>query len=106
MSMKFEVKVNDGGFLIDATMELKDGLMIVTPKAPLSKKVEGKWTPDIGEDYYTPALDTVKFVPFLYGWAKDETDLKLSNNGWIFKTEEECQSFCDKLNAAINKVTP
>lgn len=33
MSMKLEVKVNDGGFLIDATMEVKDGVMIVTPVA-------------------------------------------------------------------------
>ena len=40
MSMKLEVKVNDGGFLIDATMEVKDGVMIVTPKAPLSKEEE------------------------------------------------------------------
>lgn len=106
MSMKLEVKVNDGGFLIDATMEVKDGVILVTPVKALSKEEEEKWKPKIGEDYYTPALDTVKFIPFLYGWAKDETDLKLSNNGWIFKTEEECQSFCDKLNAAINKVTP
>ena len=104
--MKLEVKVNDGGFLIDATMEVKDGVMIVTPTAPLSKEEEGKWTPKDGEDYYTPSLDTVKFVPFLYEWNRDETDLKLSNKGWVFKTCEECEEFCDKLNAGIAAITP
>ena len=43
MSMKLEVKVNDGGFLIDATMEVKDGVILVTPVKALSKEEEEKW---------------------------------------------------------------
>lgn len=38
MSMKLEVKVKDGDFLIDAAIEVKDGVMIVTPVKALSKE--------------------------------------------------------------------
>ena len=109
MSMKFEVKVNDGGFLIDATMEVKDGLMIVTPKAPLSKKEEGKWKPEVGEEFYYPSyLEGERFNVGIYTCEtqkilEEDPDVK---KGWCFRTERECQAFCDKLNAAIDTVTP
>lgn len=107
MSMKLEVKVNDGGFLIDATMEVKDGVILITPKAPLSNKVEGKWTPDIGERFYHPLFTGEKF----YTMAGEEnkiisvTEWEEYKKGWIFKTRKECQQLCDKLNTAIAVVT-
>ena len=193
--MKLEVKVNDGGFLIDAAIEVKDGVMIVTPKAPLSKKEE-KWTPKAGDivtsvfqgivqgtgifdyeeqseawihvcvnlnnelctdgylgdvDYLRPATEEEKKLLFdrLYeeGLTWDAEKMKLLKKkwlpkdgekfffpsfigcrfkgrcvmkngninvkewseytkGWIFRTAEESQDLCNKLNAAIASVTP
>lgn len=108
--MKLEVKVNDGGFLIDATMEVKDSVILITQKAPLSKKVEGKWTPNIGELFYYPEYADVVtlFQPesfkltAQYDIYKDKEYIK----GWVFKTWEECLAFCEKLNKALNTVTP
>lgn len=108
MSMKLEVKVNDGGFLIDATMEVKDGVILVTPKAPLSKRQE-KWTPKVDEKFYFPSY--VNGEKFEVGEYTCETQKILEEDpdvkkGWCFRNERECQAFCDKLNAAIDKVTP
>lgn len=33
-----EVKIKDGDMLIDATVEVENGVMLITPKAPLSKR--------------------------------------------------------------------
>lgn len=114
MSMKLEVKVDDGGFLIDATMEVKNGVILITPKAPLSKKEE-KWTPKDGDEFFMPCyffaeVDKTGFnsASFRYDSViyKDIKKWNEYKKGWIFKTKEECQSFCDKLNAAIDTVTP
>ena len=105
--MKLEVKVNDGGFLIDATMELKDGVMIVTPVKALSKEEEGKWKPKVGEEFYYPSyLDGERFEVGVYTCETqkildEDPDVK---KGWCFRNERECQAFCDKLNAAIDNV--
>lgn len=67
--------------------------------------VKLKWKPKLSEDYYTPTF-TEEFVPYLFDWAEDEYDLKYHSIGWVFKTKEECQAFCDKLNESINSVKP
>lgn len=67
--------------------------------------VKLKWKPKLSEDYYTPTF-TEEFVPYLFDWAEDEYDLKYHSIGWVFKTQEECQAFCNRLNDAINSVKP
>lgn len=68
--------------------------------------VQVKWTPKVGEDYYTPSFNEFEFVPYLYGWDRDETDLKLSNKGWVFQDQTKCQEFCNRLNQAIENIKP
>ena len=68
--------------------------------------VKLKWTPKVEEDYYTPSWDGYVFEPHLYGWDEDEFDFKCHSMGRVFRTKEECQAFCDKLNEAINSVKP
>ena len=69
--------------------------------------VKLKWKPKlVGEDYYNPSFNEFEFEPYLYGWDEDEIDFKLYEMGWVFKTKEECQSFCDRLNKAIEEVKP
>lgn len=68
--------------------------------------VKLKWKPGVGVDYYTPSFNMLEFEPYLSGWDEDETDLILYEIGWIFKTEQECQEFCNRLNEAINSVKP
>ena len=115
MSMKFEVKVNDGGFLIDATMEVKDGVILITPVKALSEEEEGKWTPKDYDEFFMPCYFLAEEAKTLFSPASFKydpavyTDIKKWDEykrGWIFKTKEECQSLCDKLNAAIVTVTP
>ena len=33
-------------------------------------------------------------------------DKEILEKGWVFKTKEECQVFCNRLNNAINSVKP
>lgn len=112
--MNMEVKVKDGDMLIDATVEVVDGVMLITPKAPLSKKEEEKWTPKHNDEFFMPycffgeQTKTV-FTATSYRYDSDTyKDIKEwgeYKRGWVFKTKEECQSLCDKLNAAIAYVT-
>lgn len=201
MSMKLEVKVNDGGFLIDATMEVKDGVMLVTPVKALSKEEEKeevfnpqdgdivavkngqhvfinkvykgqrigyayigwdfntktsfkeglwsysryateaekdklfraladnglewdaekreivklRWTPKDGDEFFMPCClfgEETKTIftatSFRYDSVsyKDIKEWGEYKRGWVFKTKEECQSLCDKMNVAIAAVTP
>lgn len=107
--MKLEVKVDDGGFLIDATMEVKDGVMLITPVKALSKEEEKeKWTPKDGERFYYPSFLGKRFYSDTAIGGETIPVIKWGEykKGWVFKTKEECQSLCDKLNVAINTVTP
>ena len=33
-------------------------------------------------------------------------DKDIIDAGWVFKTEKECQEFCNRLNEAISSVKP
>ena len=68
--------------------------------------VKLKWKPKVKEDYYTPSWSGFVFEPHVYGWDEDEFDFKCHSMGRVFKTKEECQAFCNKLNEAINSVEP
>lgn len=68
--------------------------------------VKLKWKPKVRGDYYIPFCNEYIFEPYLYVWAEDEIDFKYHSIGWVFKTEKECQAFCDKLNQAIEGIKP
>lgn len=68
--------------------------------------VKLRWEPKVSEDYYTPFCNDYTFEPYLYVWAEDEIDVKYHSIGWVFKTEEECQAFCDRLNSCILSIKP
>ena len=70
------------------------------------KLVKKKWMPEYDEDYYCPFFDTFKFKIACYTWYRCELDFIMLGKGWVFRTEEECQKFCEKLNQAINSINP
>ena len=40
------------------------------------------------------------------GYTKEKYDESKDhiNKGWVFRTKEDCEAFCSKLNDAINQV--
>jgi hypothetical protein len=75
-------------------------------KADTKELVKLKWKPGIGEKYYYPDFSEFNSSPYSYIWDNDETDEGIYARGWCFKTQEECQEFCNRLNDAINSVKP
>ena len=67
--------------------------------------VKLKWRPKEGDSFWMPYHYTiyVGFKPcnLLFNKGRDE---ELLNKGWCFKTKEESQEFCNRLNNAINQV--
>ena len=70
------------------------------------KLVKKKWMPREGENFYYPFFSfgfdcfIVECKVFIGG------SLSPFDKGWHFKTKEECQKFCDKLNKAISSIKP
>ena len=178
-----EVKIKNGEEMIDATIEMVDGVMVVSPKevkfepkdgdvvfsgsslisifkemtsdtslaayAALSKgelkeefdfwsasnirpateeekkklfdklKEEGyewdaekkevvkiKWKPKVGDTYFRTDFNGCMFICY-EGKYRHDTNRNIKDyieKGWCFKTKEECQEFCNRLNDAINSV--
>ena len=94
-----EVKIKQGSEMLDATIEMVDGVMVVSPK-------EVKFKPKYGDDYYTPTFNNTYFVPFHCSWTESASGNARYEKGLCFKTEKECQEFCNRLNNAINSVKP
>lgn len=94
-----DVKIKQGNEMLDATIEMVEGVMVVSPK-------EVKWKPDMYDPYYSPFYDTCKFIPMGTNWNGRNKDNIRYNKGLCFKTEEECQEFCNRLNQAIEGIIP
>ena len=66
-----------------------------------------KWRPKEGEEFWLPLYYTapVEFKPItsLLNKGRDKVIL---DKDWVFKTKEEYQEFCNRLNDAINSVKP
>ena len=65
-----------------------------------------RWVPKTREVYYCPrylGCDDL-FRPLEDTWAGYPIDNRLFNLGWCFKTKEDCQAVCDKLNKEIRKL--
>lgn len=69
------------------------------------KLIKLKWRPKEGGSFWMPYhyVISVEFRPCnsLFNKGRDEV---LLNKGWCFKTDAECQAFCDKLNKTIEGV--
>jgi len=66
--------------------------------------VKLKWKPKDDELYCRPGFNNEEFACYKDRWDNTKYENFLYNKGWIFKTEQECQEFCDRLNEAINSV--
>lgn len=77
---------------------------------PATKElVKLKWKPELHRRYFAPWINmygSVSFFRDILEWENDSIDKGLFEKGWVFKTDEECQEFCDKLNQAIEGVKP
>ena len=74
-------------------------------KADTKELVKLKWKPYEGGDFWLPYYNSMMFAPTkgMFNIGRDKSFL---DKGWVFRTEEECQAFCDKLDEAINSVKP
>lgn len=93
-----EVKIKDQDKLVDATIEMVDGVMVVSP-------IE-KFEPKDGDDYYTPIFNNAYFEPFHCSWTESDSGNARYEKGWCFKKKEECQQFCGRLNSCISSIKP
>lgn len=95
-----EVKIKNNEKLIDATIEMVDGIMVVSPK-------EVRWEPKlIGEVFHFPIfIDVLGRFDTDYQ-HNDNTRIPSVERGWCFRTKQECQEFCDRLNKALENIKP
>lgn len=96
---KMEVKIKNNEEMIDATIEIINGVMVVSP-------VNANFKPKEGEVYYRPTLSFAKFEADLDTWLNSDVDDDYYKKGWVFKEKTDCEDFCLKLNEAINQVKP
>ena len=76
-------------------------------KPDTKELVKLKWKPKVGEIFYTIAGNTCSnniFFVESYKWVDDSRDNNLYYRRIVFKTKDECQEFCNRLNNAINQV--
>ena len=65
--------------------------------------VKLKWKPKYKELYFAPFFYN---VDFLFSTCSHIYTEHFSDETRVFKTEAECQEFCDRLNEAISSVKP
>lgn len=68
--------------------------------------VKLKWKPVLSEVYFRVEFVDDEFRYADWNWKNSTYEINAYERGWCFKNEEECQSFCDKLNQAIDSVKP
>ena len=68
--------------------------------------VKLKWKPKDDEPYFYPSMYKCDFVVNDDKYENHSLDICRYAKGWCFKTQEECQEFCNRLNDAINSVKP
>lgn len=69
--------------------------------------VKLRWMPKAYNEYYYPVWCAIdRFKPCLTAWLNTQTDRVTYEYGWVFRTKEECEQFCKKLNKAIEGVKP
>lgn len=68
--------------------------------------VKLKWKPKDNDNYWSPSLFDSEFIPWKNSWQNSKIGNKRLEKGWVFRTDKECQEFCNRLNEAINSVKP
>jgi hypothetical protein len=71
--------------------------------------VKLKWKPKVNEYFYYPSyIDGGSFEASVshYDEQSDIDDDLDVQNGMCFKTEQECQEFCKRLNSCISSIKP
>ena len=70
--------------------------------------VKLKWKPKYKEPYFAPFFSNVDFLfsTCRHIYTEHFTDKLTFKKTSVFKTEEECQACCDRLNEVINSVKP
>ena len=65
-----------------------------------------RWKPKLQETYYHPFFLGCNslFHPEGETWLDYSVDTLMFNLGWCFKTVEECQDMCNKINKEIRKL--
>ena len=69
--------------------------------------VDLKWKPKEGEKYFAPKFtygEAFHVCEYLYQNIICVTNIY--SKGWCFKTREECEAFCKRLNEVIKEVKP
>lgn len=66
--------------------------------------VKIKWKPVLGEVYFRIEFIDHEFRYADWNWKNSTYEIEAYEGGWCFKTKEECQEFCNRLNNAINQV--
>lgn len=69
--------------------------------------VKLKWKPKEGEEFWFPLYyaSPSEFEPITSLLNKGR-DKAILDKGWCFKTKEECQEFCKRLNSCILSIKP
>ena len=74
------------------------------------KLVKKKWKPKSDGIYYYPSMKPQKGRIISYPKKERNTglhfDKEIIDTGWVFKTQEECQEFCNRLNSYISSIKP
>lgn len=68
--------------------------------------VKLKWKPESGDIFYRPLSTYGRFDCYKTRFNHSCIDKAYISKGWCFRTKEECESFCKKLNQAIEGVKP
>lgn len=68
--------------------------------------VKLKWKPKLGDGYWRVDYKNFKFFSAEWTWKNSTYEIDAYNNGYVFRTDEECQELCNRLNNAINSVKP
>lgn len=98
-----EVKIKTKDFLVDAIIEMVDGVMLVSPVADVDLKPK-KWLPEEGKVFYFPRWDLSDCrFSCVQGRCVSKNYLDGIREGWVLQTKEECNRFCDKLNEKIEE---
>lgn len=68
--------------------------------------VDWIWEPKVGKTYYFPyfSYSVNRFLGMEEPWENSTYDNCRRSRGWVFRTKEECQAMCDKLNESIKNV--
>ena len=81
----------------------KEGLEWDAEKKQLVKL---KWKSKHKEFYFRIIFEHSVITPFRTYWTDDSIDNAYYQKGWCFKTKEECQEFCNRLNKTIENIKP